>query len=125
MDYQTARRLRARGQLSAVNLTARPRALHSANLTPAQLLPAAQACSGDETCFAFRPPLLRSTAAGPHELELFTVARPLTLILQSARATNSRKPFDGAAMFDAMAVEWKGAKKALERRMQVRCEPAG
>jgi hypothetical protein len=37
-----------------------------------------------------------------------------TFILKGARATNSRKPFDGAAMFDSMADEWEGGMTALE-----------
>jgi hypothetical protein len=37
-----------------------------------------------------------------------------TFILKGARATNSRKPFDGAAMFDSMAEEWEAGLRALE-----------
>ncbi|MDB6087227.1 MAG: hypothetical protein JWN85_11 [Gammaproteobacteria bacterium] len=37
-----------------------------------------------------------------------------TFILKGARATNSRKPFDGAAMFDSMADEWEGGMTAME-----------
>jgi hypothetical protein len=36
-----------------------------------------------------------------------------TFILKGARATNSRKPFDGAALFDAMATDRESGIKAL------------
>jgi hypothetical protein len=37
-----------------------------------------------------------------------------TFILKGARATNSRKPFDGAALFDAMAGSWESGLGALD-----------
>ena len=37
-----------------------------------------------------------------------------TFILKGARATNSRKPFDGAALFDDMADAWERGVNALE-----------
>ncbi len=36
-----------------------------------------------------------------------------TFILKGARATNSRKPFDGSALFDTMAVAWEEGLRAL------------
>ena len=37
-----------------------------------------------------------------------------TFILKGARATNSRKPFDGAALFDGMANAWERGLTSLE-----------
>jgi len=37
-----------------------------------------------------------------------------TFILKGARVTNSRKPFDGAALFDAMANDWEIGTKVLQ-----------
>ncbi len=38
-----------------------------------------------------------------------------TFILKGARATNSRKPFDGASLFDTMADAWQSGMDAAER----------
>jgi Domain of unknown function (DUF1839) len=40
-----------------------------------------------------------------------------TFILKGARATNSAKPFDGAALFDAMASAWERGLDSLEALM--------
>ncbi len=37
-----------------------------------------------------------------------------TFILKGARATNGKKPFDGAPMFDAMAAAWERGLRALD-----------
>lgn len=37
-----------------------------------------------------------------------------TFILKGARVTNSRKPFDGGPLFDAMATDWEIGTKALQ-----------
>jgi hypothetical protein len=37
-----------------------------------------------------------------------------TLILKGARATNNRKPFDGAALFDLLADSWEQGLRSLE-----------
>jgi hypothetical protein len=40
-----------------------------------------------------------------------------TFILKGARATNSRRPFDGSALFDEMAGAWERGTNALESRL--------
>jgi hypothetical protein len=40
-----------------------------------------------------------------------------TFILKGARATNSKKPFDGSAMFDEMAAAWTTGTGALEEAL--------
>ena len=55
------------------------------------------------------------SAAGAFE-QLSTTNK--TFILKGARATNSRKPFDGQPMFDAMASAWQSGLDALQRALR-------
>ena len=53
---------------------------------------------------------LESATAAFEEL----AAMNKTFILKGARATNSRKPFDGAPVFDSMAARWESGLDSLQ-----------